>query len=128
MAKQKQPSTAQSDKDRGETLPSNGAPLYKNVEQVVSQRMADRELAPGAVAGTIADLAEELGVSVGTVKRGMQGLVRKGLVRLVRNKGIVVTAKREAIRASAGAFATRRVFHTFLNRRYLPLPSYSLFK
>ena len=92
MSERHQQSAARSGKGQGELLPPNGAPLYKNVEQMVSRRMADRELAPGAVVGTIADLAEELGVSIGTVKRGVQGLVRKGLVRLVRNRGIVVTA------------------------------------
>ena len=120
MSERHQQSAARSGKGQGELLPPNGAPLYKNVEQMVSRRMADRELAPGAVVGTIADLAEELGVSIGTVKRGVQGLVRKGLVRLVRNRGIVVTAQREAIRASVEGYSRRRVFHTFLNAKYLP--------
>ena len=101
-------------------LYDGGGPLYKNLEGVIVRGIVSSGAKPGDVVGTLGKLAREHGVSVGTVKRSVAGLAARGWVRLVRNRGIMLTAEAGELAGSVDASVGRRTFHFFLGRRFLP--------
>jgi len=60
--------------------PSNPDPLYKQVTDQLRDAVAAGELKPGATLPSIRDLADELKVSVITVKRSYADLEAEGLI------------------------------------------------
>lgn len=64
--------------------------LREQVERSVSARIVAGEFSQGAVL-TVPTLAQEFGVSATPVREALQGLVRKGFLAPVRNKGFRVT-------------------------------------
>ncbi len=60
-------------------------PLYKQVKQVLLQRLANHDWTPGALLPSEPRLAEELGVSSGTVRKALDEMTAQNL--LVRRQG-----------------------------------------
>ena len=72
-------------------LDANAAvPLYAQFEQKIELQIANRALHPGDRLPTEAQLARENGVSVITVRKAIDGLVRKGLLECKQGKGTFV--------------------------------------
>lgn len=61
-------------------------PLYEMVDSVLRSRLVERTYPPGAMIPSEFVLADELGVSQGTVRRALIGLVDEGL--LIRKQGL----------------------------------------
>lgn len=61
-------------------------PLYEMVDSIVRKRLVENVYPPGAMLPSEVQLAKELGVSQGTVRRALDGLVAEGLV--VRRQGL----------------------------------------
>lgn len=73
-------------------LDANAAvPLYAQLEQKIESQIANRALHPGDRLSTEAQLARENGVSVITVRKAIDGLVRKGLLECKQGKGTFVS-------------------------------------
>lgn len=73
-------------------LDANAAvPLYAQLEQKIELQIANRALHPGDRLPTEAQLARENGVSVITVRKAIDGLVRKGLLECKQGKGTFVS-------------------------------------
>lgn len=69
------------------------APLHEQVTKRIAGRIADGRWPEGFVLPPEADLARQLGVSEGTVRRAMQALTAEGLVMRRRRTGTVVTGR-----------------------------------
>ena len=73
-------------------LDANAAvPLYAQLEQKIESQIANRALHPGDRLPTEAQLARENGISVITVRKAIDGLVRKGLLECKQGKGTFVS-------------------------------------
>lgn len=66
--------------------PRKDVPLYEMVDSVLRKRLVEREYPPGSMIPSEVELASELGVSQGTVRRALIGLVDEGL--LTRKQGL----------------------------------------
>ncbi|UWQ16428.1 GntR family transcriptional regulator [Jannaschia sp. M317] len=75
----------------GATL--TAAPLHEQVTNRISSRIADGRWPEGFVLPSEGDLAKQLGVSEGTIRRAMQALTQEGLVMRRRRTGTVVTGR-----------------------------------
>lgn len=71
------------------------APKYILIADAIQAAMAAGTLAPGDALPTHRDLAEQLGVTVGTVTRGYAEAARRGLVRGERGRGTFVMQDRQ---------------------------------
>ncbi|NDL60961.1 winged helix-turn-helix domain-containing protein [Phytoactinopolyspora mesophila] len=65
--------------------------LYHQVAQHIEARISSGELPPGARLPGERDLAEEYGVSLGTVRRASRALRERGVVSTLPAKGTFVT-------------------------------------
>ncbi len=66
------------------------APLYARVERIVTDRIADRTWPPGHMLPSEMELAAELGVSQGTVRRALDALFRRHVVERRQGRGTFV--------------------------------------
>jgi len=71
------------------------APKYVLIADAIQAAVAAGTLAPGDPLPTHRDLAEDLGVTVGTVTRGYAEAARRGLVRGERGRGTYVLQDRQ---------------------------------
>lgn len=69
------------------------APLHEQVSARIAARIADGRWPEGFVLPPEAELARQLGVSYGTIRRSMQALTQDGLVIRRRRTGTVVTGR-----------------------------------
>lgn len=69
------------------------APLHEQVTARIASRIADGRWPEGFVLPPEAELAKQLGVSYGTIRRSMQALAQDGLVIRRRRTGTVVTGR-----------------------------------
>lgn len=67
-------------------------PLYKQIVDVVRERVSSGRWPRNYKLKAEADLAEEFGVSRGTLRQALQALVEDGLLAQVQGKGTFVTA------------------------------------
>ena len=79
------------------------APLYARVERIITDRIADRTWPPGHMLPSENDLAAELGVSQGTVRRALDALFRRHVVERRQGRGTFV----------ASHTSERALFHFF---------------
>lgn len=71
-----------------------GAPLYKEVEREIMQRLARGDWKPGDQIPTEPELAERFGVAVFTIRAGIQKLVESGVLLRRQGKGTFVALHR----------------------------------
>ncbi|WP_265516808.1 GntR family transcriptional regulator [Nitratireductor luteus] len=66
-------------------------PLYEMVDSVIRKRLVENDYPPGSMLPSEIQLAKELGVSQGTVRRALDGLVAEGLVNRRQGLGTFVS-------------------------------------
>ncbi len=74
----------------------NGIPIYSQIIDEMTMRIASGEYAPGDKLPSVRDLAMDAGVNPNTMQRALAELERKGLVYSERTSGRFVT-KEESI-------------------------------
>lgn len=90
---------------------TRAAPLYEQVRRQISEMIMMGEWPPGTVLPSEVALAQDLSVSIGTVRRALTDLTREGLLARRRKTGTVVTGR-------APPHSLRHFFHYFrLHRR-----------
>jgi len=67
-------------------------PLYAQTEEVLTRRIADGTWAPGALIPPEPELAAELGVSPGTLRKALAALERRRLIERRQGRGTFVAA------------------------------------
>ncbi len=67
-------------------------PLYAQTEEVLTRRIAEGAWPPGALIPPEPELAAELGVSPGTVRKALAGLERRRLIERRQGRGTFVAA------------------------------------
>jgi DNA-binding transcriptional MocR family regulator len=82
-----------------ETFARRPGPRYRAISDELAARIESGELEPGARLPTHRDLAEMLGVTVGTVTRAYSDLERRGLVRGEVGRGTFVGARPDDLAA-----------------------------
>lgn len=74
---------------------TSGVPKYAAIADAIAEALKRGRLAPGDPLPTHRDLADRLGVTVGTVTRGYAEAARRGLVRGERGRGTFAAVFRE---------------------------------
>ena len=72
--------------------PDAVTPLYKQMEDLLMERIASGEFQPGDRLPSVEELANECGVSVVTVRRAIDNLSQKDVVTKKQGKGTYVNA------------------------------------
>ena len=67
-----------------------GAPLYRQIQTDLRERVSGGELEPGAQVETEQELMARYGVSRATVRQALSGLVAEGLLEIRRGRGTFV--------------------------------------
>ena len=71
------------------------APLYEMVDSLIRKRLVENVWSPGAMLPSEMQLARELGVSQGTVRRALDGLVAEGLLNRRQGLGTFVSEMKD---------------------------------
>lgn len=79
---------------------ASGAPPYEQIREQIAGLVAAGHLSPGDRLPTVRDLAADLGVAVGTVRRAYTELEAGGVVSSRPRHGTVVTAHSDESRAA----------------------------
>ena len=69
---------------------AGGAPLYRQIQSDLRERVSSGELSPGAQVETEQELMSRYGVSRATVRQALSGLVAEGLLEIRRGRGTFV--------------------------------------
>ncbi|MEP4377833.1 MAG: GntR family transcriptional regulator [Alphaproteobacteria bacterium] len=86
------PATAKPGKTRAPRLKrAPGKPLYAQVEEVIRRRLIDNYWKPGDVLPSEFDLARELSVSQGTVRKALNDMVAENLLERRQGRGTFVS-------------------------------------
>lgn len=72
------------------TVEAGGAPLYRQIQSDLRQRVSRGELVPGAQVETEQELMARYDVSRATVRQALSGLVAEGLLEIRRGRGTFV--------------------------------------
>ena len=67
-------------------------PLYAQTEEILTRRIAEGAWAPGALIPAEPEIAQELGVSPGTVRKALDALERRRLIERRQGRGTFVAA------------------------------------
>ena len=73
------------------SLRKNFQPLYRQVQDLLTQRLIEGFWKPGAALPSELALAEELGVSHGTVRKALNEMVARNLLRRRQGRGTYVS-------------------------------------
>lgn len=68
----------------------SAAPPYRQLANLIEQRIRSGELAPGARVPSITTLAQEYGIAKGTARRALVELVNRGLIETTPGWGSFV--------------------------------------
>ena len=94
--------------------PSDGAPIWRQIEEGMRRMISLGTLAPGAGVPSVRDLAQQLRVNPNTVARAYQRLTDEGVLAVRRGEGTFVSdapkqmkksEKTEALRDAAVRYA-----------------------
>lgn len=85
----------------------NGIPIYSQIVDELTMRIASGAYAPGDKLASVRDLAMDAGVNPNTMQRALSELERKGLVYSERTSGRFVTNDEEILRKLHRELATR---------------------
>ena len=69
---------------------AGGAPLYRQIQSDLRERVSSGELPPGTQVETEQELMSRYGVSRATVRQALSGLVSEGLLEIRRGRGTYV--------------------------------------
>ena len=69
---------------------TGGAPLYRQIQSDLRERVSSGELEPGSQVETEQELMTRYGVSRATVRQALSGLVAEGLLEIRRGRGTFV--------------------------------------
>ena len=72
------------------TVETGGAPLYRQIQSDLRERVSSGELEPGSQVETEQELMARYGVSRATVRQALSGLVAEGLLEIRRGRGTFV--------------------------------------
>jgi len=78
------------------TDPLTSEPLYKRAETALVARIVNREWRPGERIPNEFELAEEFGVSQGTIRKALMSMERRGLLERSPGRGTTVSRTTEA--------------------------------
>lgn len=90
-----------------EALKQNGIPLYHQLKEIFTEKIATGEWRPGVTIPNELQLCEQYGTSRGPVRQALDHLVRQGLLSRKQGKGtVVLPAKLEPQLGSFFSFTT----------------------
>ena len=87
----------------------SGVPIYSQIIDELTMRIASRAYAPGEKLPSVRDLAMDAGVNPNTMQRALAELERRGLVYTERTSGRFVTKDEEILQGLNGALAGRYI-------------------
>ena len=76
----------------------NGIPIYSQIVDEMTMRIASNSYEPGEKLPSVRDLAMDAGVNPNTMQRALSELERKGLVFSERTSGRFVTKEEEVLK------------------------------
>ena len=87
----------------------SGVPIYSQIIDELTMRIASRAYAPGEKLPSVRDLAMDAGVNPNTMQRALAELERRGLVYTERTSGWFVTNDETILQGLNGALAGRYI-------------------
>ena len=87
----------------------SGVPIYSQIIDELTMRIASRAYAPGEKLPSVRDLAMDAGVNPNTMQRALAELERRGLVYTERTSGRFVTKDETILPGLNGALAGRYI-------------------
>ena len=85
----------------------NGIPIYTQIVDEMTMRIASRAYEPGGKLPSVRDLAMDAGVNPNTMQRALAELERRGLVYTERTSGRFVTNDESVLRSLHKELAAR---------------------
>jgi DNA-binding LacI/PurR family transcriptional regulator len=85
---------------------NSAAPLYRQVQTIIRQHIADGRLRPGDRLPPLLRFSEELGIAYATVARGVRALVEEGVLDARTARGTVVAPPHSRRTHHTGIFGT----------------------
>ena len=103
-------------------------PIYKQIIEIMKQRMINQELKPGDMAPSVRVLAIEMIVTTNTIQRVYQELVRADLLIPYKGIGYQVTEDEEKINQLRKTFLEDKVNKIFLEMKQMKIKKADLLK
>ncbi len=72
---------------------SSNQPIFEQIKQAIKKAIATNELKENEILPSIRNLAQDLRISVMTVKRAYDELEQEGFIKTIHGKGSLVAAK-----------------------------------
>ena len=73
---------------------NSDSPKYAQVREIIRARIEDGEYLPGMAIPSESDLVEEFGIHRLTVRNAIDSLVKEGMLKPIRGKGVYVLGKK----------------------------------
>jgi GntR family transcriptional regulator len=103
-------------------------PIYKQIIEVMKQRMINLELKPGDMAPSVRVLAMEMIVTTNTIQRVYMELVREGLLIPYKGIGYQVTEEIEKINQLRKNFLSEKLRKIFQEMKQMKISKVDLLK
>ena len=103
-------------------------PIYKQIIEVMKQRMINLELKPGDMAPSVRVLAMEMIVTTNTIQRVYMELVREGLLIPYKGIGYQVTEDIEKINQLRKNFLSEKLKKIFQEMKQMKISKVDLLK
>lgn len=94
---------------------TSDAPLYLQLAQSITESIGSGRLQPGEKLPTVRELADETGMSAGTIRHAYDALTRSGALYMVQGKGTFV---RDQARASSREMQAMEAIGSLLDRLF----------
>ncbi len=72
---------------------SSNQPIFEQIKQAIKKAIANNELKENEMLPSIRNLAQDLRISVMTVKRAYDELEQEGFIKTIHGKGSIISAK-----------------------------------
>ena len=99
----------------------DGVPIYTQIIDEMTMRIASGAYEPGDKLPSVRDLAVDAGVNPNTMQRALAELEREGLLMTVRTSGRLVTGSEERLRTLRMELGNSVIGEMFINLRRLGL-------
>jgi GntR family transcriptional regulator len=103
-------------------------PIYKQIIEIMKQRMINQELKPGDMAPSVRVLAIEMIVTTNTIQRVYQELVRADLLIPYKGIGYQVTEDEEKINQLRKSFLEEKINKIFQEMKQMKIKKSDLLK